>query len=149
MSAIYSFFYGRVSKLFCCFSCPSISPAQEIILVLTHLEAFQHQNVESIGVVLMQNQRNFSQNYSLWEGTQRSGEGGISGGVQDMLHSQGKAALVLDVGHEIPCPLLPALLGPSVAPFHSRLALCSSPPCETPGHLSPKIPSPSHTRVGR
>ena len=43
MSAIYSCTYGRVFKLFCCFSCPSTSPAQEIILALTHHKAFHHQ----------------------------------------------------------------------------------------------------------
>lgn len=42
MSAIYSCICGRVSKLISCFSCPSASPAQEIILVLTHLKAFWH-----------------------------------------------------------------------------------------------------------
>lgn len=46
--------------------------------MLTHLKAFRHQNVESIGVVLMQNWRNFSQNYSLCEGTWRSGGWGVS-----------------------------------------------------------------------
>lgn len=68
--------YGRVSKLFCCFRSPSVSPAQEVILVLTHLKAFQHRDVESIRVILTQNQRKLSQNHSLWEET-RTSRGGL------------------------------------------------------------------------
>ena len=123
MSAIYSCAYGRVFKLFCCFSCPSTSPSQEIILALTHRKAFHHQ-ANRCGEYWShpdtELEKLLAKSFTVGGNSEKWGVS-VFGGVQDLLHSQGKPALVLDVGHEIPRPLLLALLGLSAAPF----CLCS------------------------
>lgn len=77
---------------------------------LTHLKAFQHE-VSRYGKCWSYPDRKLekllTKSFTVGGSSEKWGVS-VFGGIQDLLHSQGK--LALDVSLGIPCPLLPVLL---------------------------------------